>query len=302
MIGSSTCSSQGDGLPPRLIIAIAVFAGSVAVALVLVLVVDHAGNRSTPSYYVSIGDSYAAGYQPHLGLTRGFTGLVADREHLQLVNFACTGATSGSVFVTNGCGTPAMGAPKYRSESQAQAAESFLRNNRRAIHLITVIVGGGDVTTCATATDPVSCVLNAVPQVVDNVRRLASALRADSGPKIPILGLTYPDVALGAWVYPPQDTNRSLATLSVSAFQSLINPQLRAAYASAGAAFVDVTQATGAYGSMSEFVSSQFGQIPYPVARVCDLTWMCSRGDIHPTARGYELISNQITSYLSKKR
>ena len=55
-----------------------------------------------------------------------------------------------------------------------------------------------------------------------------------AGPRVPLIGLTYPDVVLGAYVYPKQPAPTaaiSLANLSVVAFKSLINPALTKAYA-----------------------------------------------------------------------
>ena len=80
-----------------------------------------------------------------------------------------------------------------------------------------------------------------------------------------IVGTTYPDVILGQWV--GENANRDLARLSVIAFQDLINPALAAAYAAAGGRFVDVTAATGGYGSLDELVALPSGRlVPRPVA------------------------------------
>ena len=61
----------------------------------------------------------------------------------------------------------------------------------------------------------------------------------------PLSVSTYPDVFLG--LYASNDSSQvSLAAISVAGFQKVFNPALEAEYAAVGAAFVDVTQATGA--------------------------------------------------------
>ena len=133
-----------------------------------------------------------------------------------------------------------------------------------------------------------------------NVTTLAAGLRAAAGPKVPIIGLTYPDVILGEYVYPslPATAARiSLAQLSVVAFKSLINPALAKAYAPSGGVLVDVTAATGAYTPLTSTTQLiPYGTIPIGVAQVCALTWFCKEGNIHATTKGYTLIGKLVTA------
>jgi lysophospholipase L1-like esterase len=262
-----------------------------------------------PTYYVSLGDSYAAGYQPGLGATPGFTTYVAQRTNLTLANFGCNGATTTSLLTSVGCPLRlphTAGAALYPTTTQAAAAEAFLSAHRGHIGLITVSIGGNDVTSCAANSNPISCVASAVTTVSKNVSTLAAGLRAAAGPRVPLIGLTYPDVILGAYVYPtqpPSASRVSLAKLSVVAFRSLINPALTKAYGSAGGVLVDTTAATGAYTSLSRTVRLRpYGTIPVPVASVCTLTWFCARGNIHPTTRGYTLIGKLVVAKLAAMR
>lgn len=79
---------------------------------------------------------------------------------------------------------------------------------------------------------------------------------------------------------------------SVSAFQDDINPGLKKAYGSVGAAFVDVTKATGADGPFLATIDPTFGQIPVPVAKVCTLTYFCDGTfNIHMKTPGYHIIA-----------
>jgi lysophospholipase L1-like esterase len=256
-----------------------------------------------PTYYVSLGDSYSVGYQPVRGATPGYATYVATRTHLTLANFGCAGATTTSLLTTVGC--PAVlphtaGGMAYPTTTQIAAATGFIAAHKGHIGLITVSIGGNDVVPCAEKPNPVSCVATATAGIKINVASIASQLRAAAGAKVPIIGSTYPDVILGAYVFPvhPAPTAAvNLAKVSVVAFKSLVNPALSAAYATSFGAFVDVTKATGAYTSLTRTVRTKaYGTIPVPVASVCALTWFCKKGDIHPTNAGYTLIGKLIVA------
>jgi lysophospholipase L1-like esterase len=262
-----------------------------------------------PTYYVSLGDSYSVGYQPGLGSTPGYTVYVAKRTHLTLANFGCAGATTTSILNTVGCPDVlphTAGGMAYPTTTQIAAAEGFLTAHRGHIGLITVTIGGNDVTACALKPNPVSCVGAVVSGITTNVTALASDLRSAAGPGVPIIGLTYPDVILGAYVFPSQSPSAaatSLANVSVVAFKTLINPALSKAYAQSSGSFVDVTAATGAYTSLKRTVhTSAYGTIPVPVATVCALTWFCAKGNIHAKTAGYTLIGKLVVARYASLR
>jgi lysophospholipase L1-like esterase len=258
---------------------------------------------TSKTYYVSLGDSYSVGYQPARGSTPGYTVVVAKATHLTLVNFGCGGATTTSLVSSVGCPDVlphTAGGVTYPTTTQEAAALSFLNAHRGHIGLITVSIGGNDVTACASQANPISCVATAVNGITKNVTSLAAALRTAAGPKVPLIGLTYPDVILGSYVYPTHPASASvlsLAKLSVVAFKSLINPALTKAYGSAQGSLVDVTKATGAYVPLTKTVHSRtYGTIPAAVASVCTLTWFCAQGNIHATTKGYTLIGKLVVA------
>ena len=265
---------------------------------------------ASPTYYVSIGDSYAAGYQPTgkgQGATtrNGFayqvvTGATAKGYHFTLANFGCAGATTTSVIKTAGCDAADLGpgASDYSPQTQAAAAEAFLRAHAGHVGLVTVSIGGNDVTACGAAADPTTCVVAALATVKTNLATLMTGLRAAAGASTPIVGITYPDVLLADDLL-PDAASKSLASLSVLAFKSLINPALQGVYAASGATFGDVTAATGAYGSLTDMTTvAGYGSIPTPVAKICQLTFMCQYIDIHPRTPGYALIAGLILATL----
>lgn len=265
---------------------------------------------SGPLYYVSVGDSYAAGYQatgPGRGATtrNGFADQLIALEQargttLTLVNFGCSGATTSSMLHTAGCGTAQLspGAASYGSKTQAAAAEDFLRAHRGHIALVTIVIGGNDLLRCGTAASPVACVSSGLSDVTANLTGVLTGLRQAAGPNVRLIGLTYPDVLLAGLLSTDSEA-RSLATQSVQAFQGLVNPALKASYSAVGATFVDVTEATGAYGPLTaKSTVAPYGSIPVPVAKVCTLTYACQYEDIHPRTAGYAVIARLIADQL----
>jgi len=284
-----------------------------ALALIAALALPAAASAAKPKHYVSLGDSYAVGYQatgPGEGAAtdKGFANFIPraarKRGHrLKLRNFGCGGETTTSILTRKtACGGPAVGAPSYAGSTQVAAATRFIRRHRGRVKLITVSIGGNDVTACVREPDPIACVNGAVEDIKENVGTLARRLRAAAGRKARIVGLTYPDVVLGQWVT-GQPADQDLARLSVVAFQALINPALKEAYTAVGGRFVDVTRKTGAYGSLDEMVTlAPYGSIPAPVAEVCRLTYYCEFRDIHARTAGYRLIADLVARTLPRHR
>lgn len=287
-------------------------AGLVGALLVALAVPGVAAAKAKPQYYVSLGDSYSVGWQRHSETdagptTKGYANDIvklarAKGHRYTLVNFGCGGATTVSILKAKGCAQAerAKSGPKYAS-TQVAAAEKFLRKHRGQTGLITVSIGGNDVTACAKEADPVSCVGAAKASIEKNVATLAKRLRKAAGKKARIVGLTYPDVILGQWVREP--VNQDLAKLSVVAFQQIINPTLKTAYAKGKGRFVDVTAATGAYGPLDQTTTlAPYGTIPVPVARICELTAYCQFGDIHANSAGYREIAKLVVAELPRAK
>lgn len=286
-----------------------------ALAALLAPAVAGAARKHTPvkpktQYYVSLGDSYAQGYQPGVtgpnrnGFAYQLPKIAAKRGYrLKLVNFGCGGATTESILkekLRPGAKCLGPGAPRF-SGTQAAAAAKFIKANRSSIALVTVSISGNDITSCAKQADAVTCVGNALPVVQKNITTLLTGIRKAAGPKVRIVGITYPDVILGAWV--GANPNQDLAKLSVVAFEQLINPMLKKAYEQAGGKFVDVTTATGAYTPLDQLTTlDPYGEIPVAVAKVCELTYYCEVRDIHPKTAGYTVIADLVAATLPKRK
>jgi lysophospholipase L1-like esterase len=250
--------------------------------------------------YISVGDSYATGFRPAddgapAGSSRdGFAYLVAERSGMRLVNVGCSGATSAGLRDRPGCPefNRAPDAPDPADRTQLDAAVAALRENQGRVGLVTVVIGGNDLTPCAQARDVLTCTSEAVAEIQANLAAILPVLREAAGDDVPIVGLTYPDVFLGAWVSPVFPNGQDLARQSVPLFRDFFNPVLEAEYEKVGATFADVTAATGAYEPLTETREAPgYGPVPAPVARVCSLTYFCEHTDVHPTPAGHEAIA-----------
>jgi len=283
-----------------------------AIAALTVPATADAAQKPKRQLYVSLGDSYATGFQPSVvnqsaGTRNGFAyqvpGLARKRGYrFKLVNFGCGGATTESLLEqTEKCGGPGPGGKGWGGRTQIAAAERFIRANRKRVGLISVSIGGNDVTRCARAADPIPCVVAAVQGITENVTETAERLREAAGRKVRIVGTTYPNVLLGLWV--GANPNQDLARLANVAFKDFINPALKKAYESAGGRFVDVTAASGAYGSFEETTDrlAGYGTIPVPVAKACEYSYYCEYRDIHARTSGYRLIAKLIVKTLPRR-
>ena len=200
---------------------------------------------TTPDYYVSLGDSYAAGNQPVASAwahndSNGFAYQVvklarAKGYRFDLLNFGCGGATTTSVLQQAGCSVSNAGpdTTSYPTQTQAAAASRFISRHRGHIGLISVSIGGNDMLACDTPAQLLSCAKSELKVVKRNLTVFLAALRNSAGPGVPIVGITYPDIFLGSYLSPAR-SQKSLAILSVTEFRHLLNPTLRAAYAKRG--------------------------------------------------------------------
>lgn len=283
--------------------------GLIAGLVLASTVLPACGSDHDPGNYLSIGDSYGQGLQPEFegndaDYTNGFAYLLPDLAeplgwNLELENFACGGATVESMVNEPGC--PDVGhspkGPRY-DVPQLEAAIDFLDEHPDHVELITVVIGANDVILpCVTkADDQKACVTAAVAGMNFRLAAALTDLRAAAGPDTVIVGLTYPDMILGSYT---ADGRPTLAEDWVTAFREIFNPMLKERYEAIDAIFVDVTAGTGAYTPFSETTRlDPYGEIPVAVAEVCQLTWYCQGGDVHPTDAGHEAIAELVVDAL----
>ena len=293
--------------------------GSAVLIVLLALAAPTAAGAQERNLYVSLGDSYATGYQPNpqtgergttsrIGVPYRLRTLARGRgyRNLKLVNFGCAhvpGETTRSFLNRQeGCTAYGPGGVDYSGRSQATAAERYLRRNRERVAFVTIFLGGNDVTSCVSAPNPVDCTGAAARRIDRNITAIGSRLRRAVGRGVPIVAGTYPDVLLGLWTTGRKE-DQDLAGLSVLAFKGVLNPTLKKAYARSNIRFVDVTQATGSYTPLDQMTTLEpYGSVPVAVARVCQISWFCRFRDIHLNEAGYLEVARAMAAKLPRAR
>ena len=267
---------------------------------------------ATNDYYVSLGDSYAAGWEatgpggvgqttthgyayqvPQLAVALGY--------HLTVVNFGCGGATTASILKSRGCPILGPGAPSYPNQSQAAAAEAFLTKHQGKIGLITVSIGGNDlIIDCLASRDPSAVWFRLPPR---SPSTSPSSFTACAPPPV----RTYPSsgsptrISSSAITYPPTRQPghwRPVGELVHGRLQSGAAEAVRGGWCHLRGR----DRGTGAYVPFDQTTAlSPYGAVPIAVARVCHLTFFCQYGDVHPTTAGYTQIAGLIIAALPKK-
>jgi lysophospholipase L1-like esterase len=273
-----------------------------AVATALIGTANPARASTEPTYYVSLGDSAAAGYQPLGTYSHGYADQLHQRikatmPELQLLKLGCPGETAESLI--SGTGSPC----DHPSGSQLNDAISFLQTHQGQIAFITINVGVNDVLERCfngpTGVINLLCVRRTMPGVQADLASIIDALR-DAAPDVPIAGMSYWDPFLGLWTFNP--VGKVLAVIDNRSMQEL-NAGLAATYQHEGALFADV--AGPQYFNIGDFthlVSTRWGRVPVNVANACRWTWFCSgtafQGDPHPNAKGYGVIADAFEAVL----
>jgi lysophospholipase L1-like esterase len=296
---------------PRILVA-ALFVAALALPA-------SAAARTKTSYYVALGDSYSQGVQPlgagqaDIDTSKGFNNVAFKKLHkttpgLKLVRLGCGGATTDSMI--NGTLPCPIDKLPYKSTSKATSqltyAVKWIKAHRANVKYVTVSIGGNDFASCARQPDlnaVIVCTSAGIAKMKQNVPVIAKALRKAAGKKPSIVGSTYPDVVLGAYV--GSDSGKQLASSSVSVFKDQINPTLKSSYAKGKIRFADTTTPFGGFIPFSKTTTlAPFGTIPVAVANICKLGWYCTTRpqgpDIHLKAAGYTKFAGVVLKELKK--
>jgi lysophospholipase L1-like esterase len=265
----------------------------VSAALTATLTPVARADDGATTYYLSLGDSLAASFQPNGDFTDGYAeqlyaSLVADQPKLRLVKLGCGGESTVSMrfgsqdpTVVLSCGTPRYYKHVlYEKGTQLAEAVSFLQAHKDKVALVTIDIGANDLQRLDAHGDLVICLLEPTgcatgeARLETNLSAILAELRAAAGPNVPIVGMTYYDVFAPLWF-----TNPATA-LFVGGRVDDFNAILDSTYASAGDPVADVAG------------SFENGVYPDSALNVCAWTWFCSLGDVHANAAGYAVITH----------
>ena len=233
-------------------------------------------------WYLALGDSLAAGLQPTTGdqPTRGYAGpVLAGLRQAEpgtaLTNLGCSGETTGSMLRGGLC--------RYAEGSQLAAATVFLKANAGRVRLVTLDIGANNVLRCATPAVDQACATSESAAVAADLAAILGPLRA-AAPETPIVVLTYYNPLLAA--YRQGASGQQLAAQS----QPLLAALNRSIGAAAAAVQATVADVAGAFAT----TDTKGSPVPTNVARICEWTWMCSRGDIHANDAGYAAMAEAV--------
>jgi lysophospholipase L1-like esterase len=245
-------------------------------------------------YYLALGDSLAAGYQPTSPPTflsgKGYADDIAKNlaaGGTKYVNLACPGETTGSM-IHGGCPYP------HSYADQLDAATAFLKAHRGDRVLVTIDIGANDVDGCVTdGTLDIQCGLDGIKQTAKDLPVIMGRLRQAAGHKTEFIGGTYYNPFLAAWLAGP--SGQATAKLSAS-FSDMFNRVFKTEYPVFGARVADVAKAFGTDDFADQVPLAPGVTVPLNVARICQWTWMCAPApigpNIHANDTGYQVMAH----------
>jgi lysophospholipase L1-like esterase len=274
--------------------------------LVLAAAAGTAGAAIRPTYYVSLGDSLAQGYQPiggprtHAvlpiyGYGQGYADQLFKLERgrytqLQLVKLGCGGESTSRCSTEVRTPTSPRAADLRPSTpldypsggTQLAEATAFLEAHRGSVAFVTLNLGANDVT------GP-----SGIVPIFSNLPLILASLRAAAGPGVPIVGMNYYDPFVPqAW----SDGGLPAVQAEVAGVVAF-NDVLESAYAAAGDPIADVESAF----SVTDL--TLVDGTPLSVLRECQWTWICTPPplgpDIHANSTGYGVIAQAFADQLT---
>jgi lysophospholipase L1-like esterase len=242
------------------------------------------GRTASFDYYLALGDSLGAGWQPNpvtgVGAitNQGYASdIAADLKWrdpgLRYVNLACPGETTTSML-DGGCPYP----ESYKD--QVDAATAFLSAHRDARVLVTLDIGANDIDGCASATgiNP-TCVVTGLASVSANLPKILTKLEAAAGRDTEFAAMNYYDPFLAEWLTGP--AGQTIATESI-ALSAEFNAILTAAYTKARIPVADVSGRFDTADLKPLVPLTPTERVPLDVAKICTWTWMCAAPPVNP--------------------
>lgn len=273
--------------------SVKVLAGVLGLALLTALAASAASGpvyQAPQAYYLALGDSIAYGFQPNKpkaappsAFDSGYVdlfvaGLRKLSPKIQVVNYGCPGESTRT-FAAGGC--EGRGDVKALHDSfkgaQLDAALAFLRAHSGEVGPVTLTLFGNDwfPVVFERCKGKLTCIRKRAPgEIASFESRLTSILS-----RLRAAAPTTEIIVTGAWNIDPG----SLEQLR-SVYRSLDSAIARAA-AKSRSRFADTLP-----------VFNPTGSPRAQRARLCALSFVCSKGDPHPTDAGYRAIAGTVTA------
>ncbi|MEY9963028.1 lysophospholipase L1-like esterase [Streptacidiphilus sp. MAP12-16] len=246
--------------------------------------------QGSPHYYVSLGDSLAAGYQPNVQQNTDVS--YTDQLYAQLkqrdpalvhIKLGCSGETTGTMIDGGICSYPG-------ASSQLDAAEKFLRAHRGQVRYVTLDIGANDVDGClAGGTIDLACTAKGVATVGAQLPQITRALYQAGGSRVRYAGMNYYDPFLAVWLTGP--AGQQLAVQS-TALSTVLNGVIKLGLRSSHFELADASKAFSTDDFTHQVTLPGIGQVPLNVARICAWTWECTPyHDIHANPVGHAVLA-----------
>lgn len=273
--------------------------------------------KTSPEYYLALGDSLAVGVQPNakgvdMPTPQGYAdqlyaAIKPKDSDLRMVKLGCPGETSKTLNKGGICGY--KGAHRFsltgRTGSQLAAALAFLHFHPGGVPLITIDIGANDLNHCIEKANGsikaiVECLTPVFPAISKNLAVTLAALRK-ADPHAAIVGMTYYDPELVAWLL-RTTAGQQFATGSVAVagvFRQLLVSDYEAFKDPVAGVFraFDTTD-------MKDMVTVPgIGPLPKDVALICEWTYECTPKPVgpneHANKAGYHVITQAFLATLS---
>jgi lysophospholipase L1-like esterase len=264
------------------------------------------GQATGKQYYLALGDSLSRGAQPNTSGTTVPTnkGYANDLRAIEKKNYSdltlqqlgCLGETTTTMMKGGIC--------TYTAGSQLKQAVQFLQMHQGHIAFVTIDIGANDVDNCVVnGVVDFQCVAAGEASIQKNVPKIAAQLRKAAGTDVPIIGMTYYDPFLAAWL---QGTDGQTLAAESQALAKAVNRLISNGYRSAPARFrvanVAQTFLTGKPFTVVTQLNPPGVTVPVAVANICQLTWMCAGSpqgpNIHANVAGYSAIAQTFAGKL----
>ncbi|MDF3144792.1 MULTISPECIES: SGNH/GDSL hydrolase family protein [unclassified Streptomyces] len=260
---------------------------------------DDATGGKDATYYISLGDSQASGYQPDVDKDTDvaytdqlYTQLKQRTPGLKHIRLGCTAETTESLINGGKCDYP-------NAKSQLDAALKAMAQHPGKVAYVTLSVGANDILlNCVSPAGTLdgACLNSRSQTMAKNLAQIAGALRKAGTENTQFVGSTYQNPFLAAWLQgaPGQQAAKESAPLVGAA-----NAGIAQVYKSTGFKVADVAGAFSSDDFTTQVNVPGAGEVPANVAKICQLTWACTKQDPHPNADGHKVIAGVFAAQLA---
>jgi LPXTG-motif cell wall-anchored protein len=260
---------------------------------------DEAADGKDTTYYISLGDSLATGYQPDVDKDTDaaytdqlYTQLKQRTPGLKHIRLGCTAETTQTLVSGGKCDYP-------NAKSQLDAALKAMAQHQGKVAYVTLSVGANDIlSNCVSPVGALdaACLSGQSQTMAKNLAQITGALRKAGSDKTQFVGSTYHNPFLAAWLQgaPGQQAAKESAPLVGAA-----NTGITQVFKMAGFKVADVAGAFSSDDFTTQVNVPGAGEVPANVAKICQLTWACTKKDPHPNADGHKVIAGVFAAQLT---